>query len=657
MIGLCVAGALLLSASAVAGKALDVAATGPEPAMLTEYFEVLEDPSGSLTIADVQSAATADRFIGDRKPAPALNFGFTRSAFWLRLALRNPSTEPVTRLLEVGYPILSDIQLYRPGEDGTHRALKSGVVEPFSTRPYPSREFVFPVTLAPDSSQVVYLRVQSTSAMLIPARLWEPQAFRTHERSDYSVQAWYFGMATALILFNLLLSVALRDVVYLLYAAFVSGTALTIAASNGWGKEFLWPETSLWSDIAITVLGCFTVAALVLFMRRLLGTRESVPRADRLLKALIAVQLLFPIVVALAPQAAAVPGAVLLTAAGWFIVFVAGYCAVIQRQRLAMLFLAAYSMWWAGVGLVGLKTIAVLPANALTMNGYQIGSALEMLLLALALAYRFDLIRTRATEYVKQANERLTQRLQEREAELTAVHERLREAERRQTLIQERQRLMQDMHDGVGSSLNTALRVVERGQMDDAEVAEVLRGCIDDLKLAIDSMEPVDADLLLLLATLRFRLGPRLESTGIALRWEVNDLPALDWLDPRNSLHILRILQEAITNIIKHANATEVRLGTTAGADGVTVTLIDNGTGFDFEAELVSGGKGLSNQIRRAQAIGAEIRWTSDRSGTRLTLWLPYHRGSDEPSKTTASEERSKKASAPAPQPATVQYR
>ena len=79
--------------------------------------------------------------------------------------------------------------------------------------------------------------------------------------------------------------------------------------------------------------------------------------------------------------------------------------------------------------------------------------------------------------------------------------------------------------------------------------------------------------------------------------------------------------------------------------------------GFDFEAELVSGGKGLSNQIRRAQAIGAEIRWTSDRSGTRLTLWLPYHRGSDEPSKTTASEERSKKASAPAPQPATVQYR
>src|SRR5450830_1817985 len=117
---------------------------------------------------------------------------------------------------------------------------------------------------------------------------------------------------------------------------------------------------------------------------------------------------------------------------------------------------------------------------------------------------------------------------------------------------------MQDMHDGLGSSLISALRVVEHGKMSDAEVAQVLRGCIDDLKLAIDSMEVVEADLLLLLATLRFRLAPRLDSVGIRLHWEVQDLPALNWLTPGNSLHILRILQEAFANIIKHAQATEI---------------------------------------------------------------------------------------------------
>ena len=72
----------------------------------------------------------------------------------------------------------------------------------------------------------------------------------------------------------------------------------------------------------------------------------------------------------------------------------------------------------------------------------------------------------------------------------------------------------------------------------------------------------------------------------------------IDWLDPRNSLHILRIVQEAFTNIIKYANATEVRVATAADAEGVTVTISDNGSGFDVESALKSGGKGLSNQMR-----------------------------------------------------------
>src|SRR5450830_1864564 len=121
---------------------------------------------------------------------------------------------------------------------------------------------------------------------------------------------------------------------------------------------------------------------------------------------------------------------------------------------------------------------------------------------------------------------------------------------------------MQDMHDGLGSSLISALRVVEHGKMSDAEVAQVLKGCIDDLKLPIDSMEPVEADLLLLLATLRFRLAPRVESAGIRLLWKVETVPALDWIDPRNALHILRILHAAFTNIIKHTHATEIRVAT-----------------------------------------------------------------------------------------------
>ncbi len=207
--------------------------------------------------------------------------------------------------------------------------------------------------------------------------------------------------------------------------------------------------------------------------------------------------------------------------------------------------------------------------------------------------------------------------------ELADSHEKLRAIEQKQTLEQERQRLMQDMHDGLGSSLISALRVVEHNKMDASELAEVLKGCIDDLKLAIDSMEPLDDNLLLLLATLRFRLGPRLENAGIKLIWQVEEIPDLPWLDPKNALHILRILQEAFANIIKHTNATEVRMATMTDGNAVVVAVSDNGLGFDLERALKSGGMGLSGQKSRAAALGGVISWRSDAAGSCVSLRLP----------------------------------
>ena len=215
-----------------------------------------------------------------------------------------------------------------------------------------------------------------------------------------------------------------------------------------------------------------------------------------------------------------------------------------------------------------------------------------------------------AHEAVRQAKGTLETRLQAQEAELLESHRKLRKIERRQTLADERQRLMQDMHDGMGSSLRTALLTVEKGRLDAPQVADVLRDCLDDLKLAIDAMEPVQADLLLLLATLRYRLGPRLESAGITLR----------------SLHILRILQEAFTNIIKHTQATEIQVKTHARANWVEVTVTDNGQGFDVEQAFSGPGKGIVNQRHRAESIGAEIVWNSSPAGTCLGLRLPVRR-------------------------------
>lgn len=279
----------------------------------------------------------------------------------------------------------------------------------------------------------------------------------------------------------------------------------------------------------------------------------------------------------------------------------------------------------SGWGLVGILLAMhdwLLQSNYISIESVYIGpySNIGAFLIFMYIVFRRYVA---ANESVREINASLETRLQLREDELQESYQRLREVEHRQTLSDERQRLMQDMHDGMGSSLLTALLVVEKGALDATMLAEVLKDCIDDLKLTIDSMEPVQADLLLLLATLRFRLTPRLENSGIELRWEIKNVPLLDWLDPRNSLHILRILQEAFSNIIKHAQATEIRVATAVDGDHVLVIVTDNGAGFPFDDQVPRSGKGLSNQQRRAAAIGAEIDITSSVSGTCVTLRLP----------------------------------
>ena len=233
-----------------------------------------------------------------------------------------------------------------------------------------------------------------------------------------------------------------------------------------------------------------------------------------------------------------------------------------------------------------------------------------------------------AIEQVEGANQRLEARLREREAELLANHARLRDIEREQTLLLERQRLMADMHDGIGSTLMSSLILLEQGRIDREGTAAVVRECVDDLRLVIDSLEPIDNDLSTLLATLRYRLGRRMDAAGVQLEWVMDDLPALPWLTAPDALQVLRLLQEVLTNVLKHAQARHVRMSAQcAGSGDVEVRIEDDGCGYDAEAAARQGGRGLGNLRLRARQLRARLEVaTAPGRGTVVRLLLPVQR-------------------------------
>ena len=227
----------------------------------------------------------------------------------------------------------------------------------------------------------------------------------------------------------------------------------------------------------------------------------------------------------------------------------------------------------------------------------------------------------RALNEAEESNRQLEQRVADKHAELERNYQRLRTLEQEQAIGAERQRIMSDMHDGIGGQLITTLSLVERGDASPAAVAEALRECIDDLRLTIDSLEPIESDLLPVLGNFRYRLDGRLRQQGIELDWQVHDLPQVASLTPRNVLNILRILQEAFTNVLKHAHASVISVQTGTEDDGkaIFIRVRDNGAGFAGEHH----GRGLSIMRQRAKVLGGRLDIHPSTSGTTLNLVLP----------------------------------
>ncbi len=222
------------------------------------------------------------------------------------------------------------------------------------------------------------------------------------------------------------------------------------------------------------------------------------------------------------------------------------------------------------------------------------------------------------------------------EAGISEAREELAESEaKRRTLevdraiVSERERLMREMHDGIGSNLVTALAIAER-QEQPATTIKTLKRAISDLKITVDSLEPVEGDLIALIGNLRHRMTADLRAAGLASKWEVGDCAPLPWLDATNALHVLRIFQEAISNVISHSGATLMRIGcveeTRNNIPGIVAFVADNGTGFDGQFEVESG-KGLSNMRSRTQTLcGQYSLKTQKGGGTELKVWFPYDR-------------------------------
>jgi signal transduction histidine kinase len=217
-------------------------------------------------------------------------------------------------------------------------------------------------------------------------------------------------------------------------------------------------------------------------------------------------------------------------------------------------------------------------------------------------------------------NARLEREVAQRTADLEAAYQALTKARIERSRIEERERLLQDMHDGFGSQLASARLMAEQGLIGPSQLSQLLQECIADLYLVADTLTGTGDSIADAMVDLRSRTERRLAGSTVSLAWHIalDEAPALP---QRVMLQLLRIVQEALNNALKHALAKTIRIDAVWSSSGrlISVAVADDGRGFGSSARR---GRGLNNMQRRAREIGADLQINRLDPGTAITLTL-----------------------------------
>ena len=343
-----------------------------------------EDATTQASLADVRS--NPDWFSASDSPTRC--DGYRTYALWSRFIWSDASTRDEW-LLEVSEKSLDTLDVYTRSGNGFRRT-STGDMMPFHTRPSENRNFVFPLD-PPSAPDTTFVRVRTSGPVCLPMTVYSAAGFAAAERRRHFFIGGFFGILAVMLLFNLLIYVEVRENQYLLYVLYIAGYLLYQIAIERIGFAYLWPGSPGWEQLSYNTFGLATGMLSIQFARAFLETKRNARRLDPWLIALIAAGgslLALNFVPGVSRHIASVATIVyfvvltlLLTVAG-FVCHRAGY-------RQARFYLIAWSFLLVATLVAMLGFLDIVPMGNLRLRSVQVGGAIELTLMSLALGFAY----------------------------------------------------------------------------------------------------------------------------------------------------------------------------------------------------------------------------------------------------------------------------
>ena len=374
---------------------------------LGRVMQVFEDVGGEATLAEV----TARDELFKPHTKDTLNEGYSHSAFWVKVDLHYQPLDPQvhrTWLLELAYPPLDSIELYLADAAGNYRlAERTGDALPFDNRQIKENNYLFELNFTPGQSQTLYLRLSSQGSVQAPLTLWSAQAYLEEQPVRIYILGLIYGVLLGMLVYNLFIYLSVRDTSYLYYIFYIGSFGLYQLSVNGAAVQYFWPNNPWWANASTSFLIGASAFFGCQFARSFLHTASHSRWLDRALMLLMAVGALVMVLALTTSYAVSLRLATGLALAFIVTIFTAGVVAWIRGLRVARYFVIAWSAFLLG-GLVNtLMVLGYLPNVFLTMYASQIGSAIEVGLLSLALADRINAMRDLQARTLQESGQKL----------------------------------------------------------------------------------------------------------------------------------------------------------------------------------------------------------------------------------------------------------
>ena len=412
---------------------------------------ILEDASGQLSIDEARSRLSEYARSQDAIP----NFGQSQSAYWLHFSLSNTTQKRLQWYLRYAHTMMDEIDFYafRNGQLIVHE--RGGRLYGKTDQSFPSRHAMFHVGLNPNETHDYFLSITSGNLFYAHLILMSDKAAVQYERKDQRLLGFYYGIIGSIFIFSLFLAAWLRQKTYFYYlAVIVLHHFMTFICVNGIADEFLGLHGVFWQREGILVFLNVALIAIGEFCKRFLNINVH---SVRLAFYLSATQWILALVATLPFWIPFFYASTISTLSASLMAVMMLLCclkSVAIKEPGSKLFLAGWVTTITGGLAYALIGWRLMPVTPLTENAWQIGSAIEALLLSAAIADRIRILsmqKETAQKASAQAKEQLLQvqievnadldrKVRERTEALEAANEKLQRLSTTDELTQLRNR-------------------------------------------------------------------------------------------------------------------------------------------------------------------------------------------------------------------------